>query len=177
MKKPRRLLSATATTRLNSTATPTTGRYQGIICLVQVVEGTLKVGDKVRFFHAGKTHEVQELGLLTPGRLPLQQLRTGQVGYVVPGFREMAESRCGETICSPEVVGGEATGLAAAFEPLPGFAPAKAMVFASMCVCARAVCVRRACTPAPCLLRAWLGLRGGLCPFADAHVHRCCGVC
>ena len=49
------------------------------MCLIQIVEGSLQPGDKVRFFHAGKTHEVQEVGLLAPERLPLDGLRTGQV--------------------------------------------------------------------------------------------------
>lgn len=105
-------------------------RYQGIVCLIQIVEGTLRANEKVRFFHAGKTFEAQEVGLLAPERLSLDQLRTGQVGYLVPGFREMADAQCGETICSPNYRDDTEDG--AEFEPLPGFAAAKAMVFASI---------------------------------------------
>ena len=71
----------------------------------------------------------KELGLLAPERLKLSELRTGQVGYVVPGLREMADAQCGETLCSPDVMKDELSDI---FEPLPGFTPAKAMVFASI---------------------------------------------
>ena len=99
-------------------------QYRGVVCLVRVVDGQLKAGDRVQFLSNGVTHEVTEVGKL---RLKLEAepvLRAGQVGYVVAGIKTVADARVGDTL----VLAGQATKP----EALPGFRETKSMVFSGL---------------------------------------------
>ena len=99
-------------------------QYRGVVCLVRVVDGQLKVGDRVQFLSNGVTHEVTEVGKL---RLKLEAepvLKAGQVGYVVAGIKTVADARVGDTL----VLAGSDTKP----EPLPGFRETKSMVFSGL---------------------------------------------
>lgn len=97
-------------------------QHRGVICLVQVVQGTIKAGDSISMASTGDRFNVQEVGLLAPARCQVPKLRAGHFGYVIAGIKDVKDARVGDTI----VHSGKPTA------PLSGFKPAKAMVYASL---------------------------------------------
>lgn len=97
-------------------------RYKGAVSLILVVDGTLKKGDYVSSVHTGKSHEVKDLGILTPKEVAVPQLYTGQVGYLTANMRSTKDAQVGDTLY---LKGSEVT-------PLEGFRQAKPMVFAGV---------------------------------------------
>lgn len=96
--------------------------YRGVVANVALFGGTVKKGDRVVSAHLKKTYEVQELGILRPHEVPTNKLFAGQVGYVVAGMKDVKEAQIGDTLFHQDCP----------VEPLPGFKPAKPMVFAGM---------------------------------------------
>jgi elongation factor 4 len=96
--------------------------YKGIICLIAIKEGVLRKGDHITLCQAGKNYEVLELGIMHPGETPLDALYAGQVGYVVTGMKSLKEARVGDTLYHSKKP----------VPALPGFKPAKPMVFAGI---------------------------------------------
>uniref|UniRef100_A0A8C6KE33 GTP binding elongation factor GUF1 n=1 Tax=Nothobranchius furzeri TaxID=105023 RepID=A0A8C6KE33_NOTFU len=96
--------------------------YRGVVANIAVVGGRVNKGDKIVSAHLGKTYEVNELGLLRPDEHPTQKLFAGQVGYMVAGMKDVKEAQIGDTLHLQNQP----------VEALPGFKPAKAMVFAGM---------------------------------------------
>ncbi|PNY09144.1 translation factor GUF1 chloroplastic-like, partial [Trifolium pratense] len=98
--------------------------YRGVICHVAVVDGALRKGDKISSAATGKSYEALDIGIMHPELTPTGILFTGQVGYVISGMRSTKEARIGDTIyhtrSTVDVV------------PLPGFKPAKHMVFSGL---------------------------------------------
>lgn len=72
--------------------------------------------------HSERRYRIQEVGLLTPSRQKVPELRAGQVGYVIAGLKTVKEAQVGDTLLDADDPA----------EALPGFAPAKPMVFASI---------------------------------------------
>ena len=99
-------------------------QYRGVVCLVRVVDGTLKTGDKVQFVSTGTVHEVTEVGKLRLKLSPEPALSAGQVGYIVAGIKTVADARVGDTLAL--------AGQAHAVERLPGFRETKSMVFSGL---------------------------------------------
>jgi len=97
--------------------------YRGVILLVRVVEGRLRLGMKIRMWSSGRVYEVEGLGYRTPKSYPCEELAAGEVGFVVANIKHVAETRIGDTILDDAD---------AAEEPLPGFAESKPMVFAGL---------------------------------------------
>ena len=96
--------------------------YRGVICLIEIVDGHLKKGDKIIAASTGEDYEVLDVGLMYPGLVLTGELHTGQVGFLISGMKTVKEARIGDTFYH---VKKEVT-------PLPGFKPAKAMVFAGI---------------------------------------------
>ncbi|XAR51769.1 Protein-synthesizing GTPase [Bertholletia excelsa] len=96
--------------------------YKGVICHVAIVDGTLQKGDKISSAATGQSYEVLDVGIMHPELTPTGVLLTGQVGYVVSGMRSTKEARVGDTLYRSRCV----------VEPLPGFKPAKHMVFSGL---------------------------------------------
>lgn len=96
--------------------------YKGVICLIAIKDGTIKVGDSITFAQTGKNYEVLEIGLMYPDETPVDALYAGQVGYLVAGMKTVREARVGDTIFHTKK---EVT-------PFPGFKPSKPMVFAGI---------------------------------------------
>jgi GTP-binding protein LepA len=94
------------------------------VCLVRVVDGTLRAGERIQFLSTGVQHEVTEVGRLRLKLEPTPVLRAGQVGYVVAGVKSVAEARVGDTLA---IAGGEET-----LQPVPGFRETKSMVFSGL---------------------------------------------
>ncbi len=97
--------------------------YLGVVSLVRVKNGTLKVGEKMQLMSIGRNHEVMGIGIFTPKREPTGILRAGEVGYVVAGIKEIDGAPVGDTITHA---------VKAATEPLPGFKQLKPQVYAGL---------------------------------------------
>lgn len=97
--------------------------YRGVIVYFRVMDGTVKKGDKVRLMVSGKEYEIDELGVLSPTQVQVDELHAGEVGYFAAAIKAVEDARVGDTIT-----------LAAnpAAEPLPGYAEAKPMVFCGL---------------------------------------------
>ncbi|KAI5341019.1 hypothetical protein L3X38_020293 [Prunus dulcis] len=96
--------------------------YKGVICHVAIVDGMLGKGDKVLSAATGQAYEILDIGVMHPELTPTGVLHTGQVGYVVTGMRSTKEARIGDTLYHNRTI----------VEPLPGFKPAKHMVFSGL---------------------------------------------
>jgi GTP-binding protein LepA len=96
--------------------------YRGVVGMVRVFNGTLRVGDRIRVMSTGLDYEVHGLGIRTPHERPREVLGPGEVGFIVAGIKTLSEVRIGDTITHVD---------RPAPKPLPGFRPAKPMVFAS----------------------------------------------
>jgi len=97
--------------------------YLGVVSLVRVVEGTLKKGDKMQAMSIGKMHLVDFVGIYTPKRKDLLELRAGEVGYVIAGIKDIHGAPVGDTITHMKN---------AATEELSGFKKVKPQVYAGM---------------------------------------------
>ncbi|KAK6454550.1 P-loop containing nucleoside triphosphate hydrolase protein [Scheffersomyces xylosifermentans] len=95
--------------------------YLGVVSLVHVVDGKMKKGMKILSAHTDKVYEVKEVGIMYPDKMPMYQIKAGQVAYLVPGMRNPREALVGDTFFQY----GKHEGL----EPLPGFEEPKPMVF------------------------------------------------
>jgi GTP-binding protein LepA len=97
--------------------------YVGVVSLVRVVNGTLRVGEKMKVMSTGRSHQIDKLGRFTPKSVSLPQLSAGEVGFVVAGIKEIDGAPVGDTITT-EVRGSDT--------PLPGFKQVQPRVFAGV---------------------------------------------
>lgn len=95
--------------------------YLGVVLLVHIVDGKVKRGDKIVTAATGMKYEVKECGIMYPERNPTNTLKSGQVGYLVPGMKESKSAKIGDTIMHQ--------GKESMTEILPGFEEPKPMVF------------------------------------------------
>ncbi|MGK7917564.1 MAG: translation elongation factor 4, partial [Prochloraceae cyanobacterium] len=97
--------------------------YRGVIVYFRVMDGTLKKGDRVRLMASGKEYEIDELGVLSPNQIQVEELHAGEVGYLAAAIKAVEDARVGDTITLAN---------ASAPEPLPGYTEAKPMVFCGL---------------------------------------------
>src|SRR6201982_153563 len=97
--------------------------YRGVIVLVRVFEGTLRKGEKIRLWSNGRVFDVETLGVLTPKPIEIDELRAGEVGFLIANIKNVADTKIGDTITDDA---------SPAFEALPGFEEIKPMVFAGL---------------------------------------------
>ena len=97
--------------------------YLGVVSLVRIVDGKLKIGDKIRVMSSSRDFVVDQLGVFTPKRNPKNSLLTGEVGYIVAGIKDIDGAPVGDTLtlCNSP-----------AFEPLAGFQTIKPRVFSGL---------------------------------------------
>ena len=98
-------------------------KYRGVILQVRVMEGTLKTRDMIHFMHSGRDYKVDELGYNQFKLNPREQLSVGEVGYIVAGVKSVQDIEIGDTIT---LVDRQASA------PIPGYQPAKQVVFSSV---------------------------------------------
>ncbi len=98
-------------------------QYRGVVSSIRVMNGILSTDTKLRFMHAGTTHEPDEIGVRTPDSTPVDQLGPGETGYLIAGIKDVGEARSGETVTTER--GG-------ADEALEGYAEPKPMVFSGL---------------------------------------------
>ncbi len=97
--------------------------YLGVVSLVKVVQGTLKKGEKMQVMSTGKSHLVDFVGIFTPKRHDLPELKAGEVGYVIAGIKEIQGAPVGDTLTLAK---------APAEKALPGFKKVKPQVYAGL---------------------------------------------
>src|SRR5438105_5401367 len=95
--------------------------YKGVVAHVRVVDGALSTAERIRLFATEAESELLELGVFVPDARPADRLETGEVGYVATGLKAVADCRVGDTLTLAR---------RPAVTPLPGYRPAKPMVFA-----------------------------------------------
>ena len=98
-------------------------QYLGIVSLVRVMQGGVRVGDRVLVSSSGQIYEVTEVGGFTPRRQARETLNVGEVGYVVAGIKEVTGAPVGDTLLSP---------LDPNPQSLPGFQRVKPLVYAGL---------------------------------------------
>ena len=76
-------------------------KYRGAITYVRIMNGTVRVGDKVRFLKAGTNHEVTEIGQFAPRRKQCEALHAGQVGYIICNIKTLDAVHVGDTMTFP----------------------------------------------------------------------------
>lgn len=97
--------------------------YLGVVSLVRVKNGTLRVGEKMQVMSTGRSHEVNGIGIFTPRRTPTGVLKAGEVGYVVAGIKEINGAPVGDTLTHANKP---------ASKPLTGFRKVKPQVYAGL---------------------------------------------
>ena len=97
--------------------------YRGVIILARVMEGRLRKGQKILLSSNSSVHEVEGLGYQSPKPIPCDELAAGEVGFVFANIKTVSDAQVGDTIMDQANP---------AAEPLPGFEPLKAMVFAGL---------------------------------------------
>ncbi|KIL00935.1 hypothetical protein PAXRUDRAFT_821141 [Paxillus rubicundulus Ve08.2h10] len=97
-------------------------RYRGVISLVSLHDGVIRKGDKIASSHSRKKYEVHEVGIMHPEELPTTSLQPGQVGYIACNMKESSEAHVGDTLHRVGIP----------VDPIPGFQPTKAMVYAGI---------------------------------------------
>ena len=98
--------------------------YKGVIAYVRMIDGELRENEKVVMMATGSTTEILEAGFFHPRLISSKTLTTGEVGYIATGFKNVKDCRVGDTITIPSALG--------VVEALPGYKPAKPMVFAGI---------------------------------------------
>ncbi|MDY0271316.1 MAG: translation elongation factor 4 [Advenella sp.] len=97
--------------------------YVGVVMLVRIVNGTLKVRDKITFMATGAAHLCEQLGVFTPKSVPRTHLAAGEVGFIITGIKELEHAKVGDTI----TLANKPAEL-----PLPGFKEVKPQVFSGL---------------------------------------------
>src|SRR5579885_2072254 len=97
--------------------------YQGVVMLVRVFEGKIRLGMKIQLMSTGKAYEVKKLGVFSPRAVEIEELSAGEVGFVTAAIKEISEAKVGDTITDA---------LRPTDKPLSGFRVMKPMVFSGL---------------------------------------------
>jgi GTP-binding protein LepA len=97
--------------------------FRGVIAYYRIINGTVKKGDKIRFFHTGNNYEANEVGALQMTLIPKDDMRAGDVGYIITGIKSAKEIRVGDTITHSQ---------RPCLEGVKGFEEVKPMVYAGI---------------------------------------------
>ncbi len=95
--------------------------YLGVVVLVRVVDGTLRRGQKIKFLATGAEYTVEKIGYFTPKMVNVEELATGEIGFIITGMKTIHDCRVGDTIADSR----------ADVDALPGFKPSVPVVFSS----------------------------------------------
>lgn len=97
--------------------------YRGVVTYVRVVDGKLTPREKIKMMSTGATHELLEIGIVSPEPKPTQGLGVGEVGYLITGVKDVRQSKVGDTVTTAR--GGAA-------EPLTGYREPRPMVYSGL---------------------------------------------
>jgi GTP-binding protein LepA len=98
-------------------------QYRGVVAYVRVVDGVLRKRDPIIAMQTGTEADIDDIGFFAPDMTPVQELRAGEVGYVITGVKEVSRLRVGDTLTHRE---------SRAAEALPGYKEVKPMVFCGL---------------------------------------------
>jgi GTP-binding protein LepA len=98
-------------------------QYRGVVAYVRVVDGEFKKKDAIRAMATGTEAEIDDIGIFKPDMTPVPGLKSGEVGYVITGLKDVSELRVGDTLTTKANPAGEA---------LPGYKEVKPMVFCGL---------------------------------------------
>ncbi|MEL6940656.1 MAG: translation elongation factor 4, partial [Cyanobacteria bacterium J06598_1] len=97
--------------------------YRGVIVYFRVMDGKIGKRDRIRLMISGKEYDIDELGVLSPGQVQVDELHAGEVGYIAASIKSVEDARVGDTITLVKTP---------APEPLDGYVEAKPMVFCGL---------------------------------------------
>ena len=97
--------------------------FRGIIAYYKILNGSIKKGDKVKFFNTGMEYDADEIGVLKMDMVPRNEMKTGEVGYIISGIKDAKEVKVGDTITHVNAPCDKA---------IEGFQEVKPMVFAGV---------------------------------------------
>ena len=97
--------------------------YLGVVILVRVVDGKIKKGMKIKLMSNNQEYMIEKVGVFTPKPTNIDQLNSGQIGFIITGIKSLSETKVGDTICDA---------LDPIESPLPGFKPSKPVVFCGL---------------------------------------------
>ena len=97
--------------------------YRGVVVLIRIKEGTVKVGDEILLMQSGKKYTVTELGIRTPKELPVAELDSGEVGYLCATIKDIKDVFPGETVTLASNPSEK---------PLPGYRKINPMVYCGL---------------------------------------------
>ncbi|KEZ51080.1 elongation factor 4 [Metabacillus indicus LMG 22858] len=97
--------------------------YRGVVAYIRVVEGTVKVGQKIKMMATGKEFEVTEVGVFTPKPVLMDELNVGDVGFLTAAIKNVGDTRVGDTITDAKN---------SAVEALPGYRKLNPMVYCGL---------------------------------------------
>lgn len=97
--------------------------YRGVVVIVRVIDGSVKVGDKIKTMSTGAVYEVTEIGIRTPKEIKQNELSAGEVGYIAAAIKTVRDVRVGDTLTLLENPTDE---------PCPGYREMKSMVFCGL---------------------------------------------
>lgn len=97
--------------------------FKGAVCFVRIVDGTVKIGDKIKMMQTGKEYDVTEVGVFTPNMKECSVLRAGDVGYICASIKNLLDTKVGDTITNA---------LNPTKEKLPGYKEVQPVVFSGI---------------------------------------------
>ena len=97
--------------------------YLGVVILVRVIDGKIKKGMKIKLMSNEQEYVIEKVGVFTPKPTDIDQLSSGQIGFIITGIKSLLETKVGDTICDASDV---------IDVPLPGFKPSKPVVFCGL---------------------------------------------
>jgi len=97
--------------------------YLGVVILVRVIDGKIKKGMKIKLMSNDQEYVIEKVGVFTPKPTDIDQLSSGQIGFIITGIKSLLETKVGDTICDA---------LDPLDSPLPGFKPSKPVVFCGL---------------------------------------------
>jgi GTP-binding protein LepA len=100
--------------------------YQGIVTYIRVMQGTIEAGDGYQFAATNAPFTTDEVGIFTPSRKPTDQLKAGEIGYVLTGLKDISQARVGDTIVRREDFS------AGKVQALPGYKKVQPLVYAGL---------------------------------------------
>ena len=97
--------------------------YLGVIILVRVIDGKIKKNMKIKMMSSNREYTVEKVGVFTPKPTDIDELNSGEIGFIITGIKNLSETKVGDTICDS---------LNPIKEALPGFKPSKPVVFCGL---------------------------------------------
>ncbi len=103
--------------------------YVGVVMLARVVDGVLRKGDRIRMMATNAVYPLEQIGVFTPKSMPREELKAGEVGFLIAGIKELQAAKVGDTITLEKKLPNNA---GPATEALPGFKEIQPQVFAGL---------------------------------------------